>query len=78
MNAKLLVFPRAQKIPVKPIFVTASALTPEPSVALVTGGAILGFDGQVHIDLDCAHTVLSPDEARHFAAKLKRIAIAMD
>jgi hypothetical protein len=74
MNAKLLVFPQAQKIP-ETNFVTARR---QPSVALVTGGAILGFDGQVHIDLDCAHTVLSPDEARHFAAKLKRIAVAMD
>ena len=26
----------------------------EPSVALVTGGAVLGFDDQVHIDLDRA------------------------
>jgi hypothetical protein len=77
MNAKLLVFPQAQKIP-ETNFVTASNLTPEPSVPLVTGGAILGFDGQVHIGLDCAHTVLSPDEARHFAAKLNRIAVAMD
>jgi hypothetical protein len=50
----------------------------EPSVALVTGGAVIGFDNQVHIDLDCAHTVLSPDQARQFAARLKRIAAAID
>lgn len=77
MEAKLLIFPQARKIH-ETNFVTASALTPEPIVALVTGGAILGFDGRVHIDLDCTHTVLSPDEARHFAAKLKWIAVAMD
>ena len=53
-------------------------LPPEPSVALVTGGAVLGFDGQVHIDLDRAHTILSPDEARRFAAELKRIADVID
>jgi hypothetical protein len=59
-------------------FRRAHDLTPEPSVALVTGGAVLGFDDQVHIDLDRAHTVLSPDEARRFAAELKRIADAID
>jgi hypothetical protein len=59
-------------------FKSASYLTPEPCVALVTGGAVLGFDDQVHIDLDCAHTVLSPAEARYFAAELKRIADAID
>jgi hypothetical protein len=32
----------------------------------------------VHIDLDRAHTVLSPDEARGFAAELKRIADAIN
>jgi len=57
---------------------TVKGLSPEPSVALVTGGAVIGFDGQVHIDLDHAHTVLSADEARQFAAKLKRIAAAID
>jgi hypothetical protein len=31
-------------------------------VALVTGDAILGFDGHVHIDLDRSHTVLSPKQ----------------
>jgi hypothetical protein len=36
------------------------------------------FDDQVHIDLDRAHTVLSPDEARRFAAELKRIADVID
>ena len=35
----------------------------EPSVALVVGGALLGIDDQVHIDLDRSHTVLSPDDA---------------
>jgi hypothetical protein len=50
----------------------------EHSVALVTGGAVLGFDDQVHIDLDRPHTVLSPDEARQFAAELKRIADVID
>ena len=44
------------------------------SVTLVAGGAVLGFDDQVHIDLDRSHTVLSPDEARQFSAELKRIA----
>jgi hypothetical protein len=47
-------------------------------VALVTGGAILGFDDRVHIDLDCAHTALSPDDARQFADELKRIANVID
>jgi hypothetical protein len=50
----------------------------EYSVALVAGGAVLGFDDQVHIDLDCAHKVLTPDEARQFSAELKRIADAID
>jgi hypothetical protein len=50
----------------------------ESHVALVTGGAVLGFDDQVHIDLDYAHSALSPDEARQFAAELKRIANAID
>lgn len=59
-------------------FMTALDLTPKPSVALVTGGAVLGFDDQVHIDLDRAHTVLSPDEARRFAFELKRIADMID
>ncbi len=70
-------FRRAQKM-LETIFVTASDLRPEHSVALVTGGAILGFDDQVHIDLNRAHTVLSSDEARRFAAELKRIADAID
>ncbi len=47
-------------------------------VALVAGGAILGFDGHVHIDLDRSHTVLSPDEARRVAIELKKIADAID
>jgi hypothetical protein len=47
-------------------------------VALVAGGAILGFDGYVHIDLDRSHTVLSPDEARRVAIELKKIADAID
>jgi hypothetical protein len=42
------------------------------------GGAVLGFDDQVHIDLDRSHTVLSPSDARHFAAELNRIADAVD
>jgi hypothetical protein len=44
----------------------------------VPGGAVLGFDDQVHIDLDRSHTVLSPSDARHFAAELNRIADAVD
>jgi len=48
------------------------------SAASVTGGAGLGFDGEVHIDLDCAHTVLSADEAMRFAAELKKIADTID
>ena len=44
------------------------------SVTLVAGGALLGFDDQIHIDLDRSHTVLSPDEARQFSSELKRIA----
>ena len=54
-------FRRERKI-VEENFVTASDLKPEPCVALVTGGAVLGFDDRVHIDLDRAHTVLSLDE----------------
>ena len=50
----------------------------EYSVALVAGGAVLGFDHQVHIDLDRTHTVLSPDDARLFASELKKIADAID
>jgi hypothetical protein len=50
----------------------------EYSVALVAGGAVLGFDHQVHIDLDRTHTVLSPNDARQFAAELKRIADVVD
>ena len=50
----------------------------EYSVALVAGGAVLGFDHQVHIDLDRAHTVLSPNDARLFAAELKKIADVID
>jgi hypothetical protein len=70
-------FRRAQKM-LETILVTASDLKPECSVALVTGGAILGFDDRVHIDLDFAHKVLTPDEARQFADELKRIADAID
>ena len=44
------------------------------SVTLVAGGALLGFDDQIHIDLDRSHTVLSPDEASQFSSELKRIA----
>ena len=79
MNAILepAAFRRAQKM-LETIFVTASDLKPEHSVALVSGGAILGFDDQVHIDLNRAHTVLSPDEARRFAAELKIIADVID
>jgi hypothetical protein len=51
---------------------------PNHSVALVSGGAILGFDGNVHIDLDRSHTVLCPDEARRVAFELKKIADAID
>ena len=51
----------------------AKDLTKE-SVALVAGGAILGFDDRIHIDLDRSHTVLTPDEARQFSAELKKIA----
>jgi hypothetical protein len=47
-------------------------------VSLVAGGAILGFDDHVHIDLDRSHTVLSPDEARRVAVELKKIADAID
>ncbi len=58
--------------------ITSNELISEPSVALVTGGAVMGIDNQVHIDLDCAHTVLTAEQARQFAAKLKRIAAAME
>jgi hypothetical protein len=51
---------------------------PDHCVALVAGGAILGFDGHVHIDLDRSHTVLSADEARRVAVELKKIADAID
>ncbi len=70
-------FRQAQKM-LETNFLTASDLTSEPSAALITGGAVLGFDDQVHIDLNRAHTVLSPDEARRFAAELKRIADKID
>jgi hypothetical protein len=69
-------FRRARKRPETRI--PSSDVISEPNVALVTGGAIIGFDNQVHIDLDCAHTVMSPDQARQFAARLKRIAAAID
>jgi hypothetical protein len=59
-------------------FIPANDAPPEPRVALVAGGAVLGFDGGVHIDLDRAHTVLSPDDARQFAAGLKQIADMID
>ena len=70
-------FRRAQTT-LETILLTASDLKPEPNVALVTGGATLGFDDRVHIDLNRAHTVLSPDEARRFAAELKRISDMID
>ena len=57
---------------------TALDLKPEPSVSLVAGGAVLAVDDQVHIDLSRSHTVLSPNEARQFAAELKRIADVID
>jgi hypothetical protein len=57
---------------------TSPGFKTEPSVALVKGGAILGFDEQVHIDLDRAHTVLTPDEARRFAAHLETIASTIE
>ena len=44
------------------------------SLAPAKSDGLLGFDDQVHIDLDRSHTVLSPDEARQFSAELKRIA----
>lgn len=56
----------------------ATDLKSEPNVALVIGGAILGFDNEVHIDLDRAHTVLSPDEARRFAIRLETIAATIE
>jgi len=59
-------------------FMTALDLKPEPSVSLVAGGAVLAVDDQVHIDLNRSHTVLSPNDARHFAAELKRIADVID
>jgi hypothetical protein len=52
--------------------------TVEHCVALVIGGVILGFDDRVHIDLERSHTVLSPNDARQFAAELKRIADVLD
>jgi hypothetical protein len=52
--------------------------TVEHCVALVIGGAILGFDDRAHIDLERSHTVLSPNDARQFAAELKRIADVLD
>jgi hypothetical protein len=51
---------------------------PDCCVALITGGAVLGFDHRVHIDLDRSHTVLSPNDARQFAAEIKRIADVID
>jgi hypothetical protein len=68
---------RTQKM-LKTNFMTASDLKPEPNVALVTGGAVLGIDERVHIDLNRSHTVLSPNDARHFAAEVKRIADAIE
>ena len=73
----LAVFRRAQKMLVTKLAM-ATDLKSEPSVAHVTGGAILGFDNQVHIDLDRAHTVLSPDEARRFAVQLETIAATIE
>jgi hypothetical protein len=52
--------------------------TADHCVTLVIGGAILGFDDRVHIDLDRSHTVLSPNDARQFAFELKRIADVID
>jgi len=57
---------------------TALDMKPESSVSLVAGGAVLAVDDQVHIDLGRSHTVLSPNEARQFAAELKRIADMID
>lgn len=51
---------------------------PHQCVALIVGGAILGFDDHVHLDLERSHTVLSPDEARRVAAKLQKIADVID
>lgn len=50
----------------------------EHVVAHVPGGAVLGFDKQVHLDLDRTHTVLTPEAARQFADELKKIADAVD
>jgi hypothetical protein len=50
-------------------FMTALDLKPEASVSLVAGGAVLAVDDRVHLDLDRSHTVLSPNEARQFAAE---------
>jgi hypothetical protein len=50
----------------------------DPVVMLVPGGAVLGFDDLVHIDLDRSHTVLSASGARHFAAELIRVADTVD
>ncbi|HXW71463.1 MAG TPA: hypothetical protein VEK34_08485 [Methylocella sp.] len=55
-------------------FPPANDLMLDPVVALVTGGAVLGMDGEVHIDLDRSHLALSAIEARHFAAEVSRIA----
>lgn len=63
---------------VKTNLTTTNHMTPDYSVALVTGGAVLGFDDFVHIDLDRSHTVLSADDARHFAAELLKIADVID
>ena len=46
----LAAFRRERKI-VEENFMTASDLTTEPSVALVTGGAVLGFDNRA--DMCC-------------------------
>ncbi|HUZ91629.1 MAG TPA: hypothetical protein VMU78_07000 [Methylocella sp.] len=79
MNAILgpTAFWRAQKM-LESNLEAASNLKLEPCVAVVAGGAVLGFDDKVHVDLDRAHTVLSPDEARRFAFELKRIADMID
>jgi hypothetical protein len=79
MNAILgpAAFWRAQKM-LESNLKAVSDLKLEPCVAVVAGGAVLGFDDQVHVDLDRAHTVLSPDEARRFAFELKRIAEMID
>jgi len=68
------VFRRLQNI-LETNFMTALDMKPESSVSLVAGGAVLAV---VHIDLGRSHTVLSPNEARQFAAELKRIADMID